>query len=261
MTRRLGLLLVVAALLQGLALLVTPHAPPIYDGIGFPDEPYRFVDPPAGYRHTRPPTTATATIPAANGHNRDNRTVTSSESGPQVSLVVPGGGLLTPSGVSAVTVSAAPVALTGGDPPGHIWSNVYRVTFTTDAGAGRQAPGARPQIFMRAPSPQEPGPDFYVRHGTSGSWSPLRTRQTGRDIYQADLAGAGDYVLTGEHPLDVNAKDPNNEAAVGVVGFVVSGVLVAAVIVLFVRAERRRSRRRATRVSGKVPPYDDQTGE
>ena len=52
-------------------------------------------------------------------------------------------------------------------------------------------------------------------------------------------------MLAGEDPLDVNAKDPNNEAAVGVVGFVVSGVLVAVVIILFVRAERRRSRRRA----------------
>ena len=248
--RRVGVWFVVAAVLYAVALAVTPHALPIYDGIGFPDEPYRFVDPPAGYRHTKPPTAATATIPAAAGRNRDSRTISSTESGPQVALVVPGGAVRTPTGVSAVTVSAAPVALSGDGPPGHLWGNVYRVTFTTDAGPGRQAPGARPQIFMRAPSPQEPGPDFYVRHGTSATWSRLDTRQSGRDIYQAELAGAGDYVLAGEHPLDVNAKDPNNEAAVGVVGFVVSGLLVAAVIVLFVRAERRRSRRRATTVSG-----------
>ena len=240
--RRVAALVAVAAALYGVAMVVTPHAPPIYDGIGFPDEPYRFVDPPAGYRDTQPPTTAKATIGVNDGRSTGGHTISSAESGPQVSLYVPSGGVLTGAAASNVTVRAAPVALTGSPPPGHLWGNVYRVSFTTASGPARQAPDNPGSIFLRAPTFQAP-PTFYVRHGST--WSPLRTRQTGRDIYQAQLAGVGDYVLTGEDPLDFGAKDPSNEAAVGAFGFVVTGVGLVVILFLFIRAERRRSRRRA----------------
>jgi hypothetical protein len=243
-SRRWWLLLALAALAQAVAVVVTPHALPIYYGIGFPDEPYRFVDPPPDYRDTKAPTTATATIPVAGGRSTGGHTVASGEVGPQISLVIFGGALETDADVTTARVIAVPVALTGGPPPGHVWSNVYRVTFDTAAGPARLAAGTDSEIRMRAPSPQQPGPTFYVRHGDS-DWRALDTQQPGRDIYRAELAGAGDYVLAGEDPLDVRAKDPNSEAAVGWAGLALSAVLVGLVIVLFVRAERRRSRRRA----------------
>jgi hypothetical protein len=257
---RWGLLGGLAALLYAVALLVTPHALPIYDGIGFPDEPYRFVDPPAGYRDTKPPTVATLSAPAANGRASRALTVNSGESGPQVSLYLPAGALETPDAASSVRVEAAPVALTGSAPPGHVYGNVYRISFTTTSGPARQAAGSRPELKLRSPSLQS-GPTFYVRHG-SGGWRALTTSQVGRDIYQTYLAGAGDYVLAGDDPLDMNAKDPNSEAAVGWVGFAVSGVLLAVILVVFVRAERRRSRRRAaTKVSGNSLRTTTETGE
>ena len=52
--------MLVAAALLGLGWLLTPRtAPPLYDGVGFPDEPYRFVVAPAGApKTTKAPTVA-----------------------------------------------------------------------------------------------------------------------------------------------------------------------------------------------------------
>jgi hypothetical protein len=228
---------------QAVVVVGHPHVPPIYDGIGFPDEPYRFVDPPAGYRETQAATPAEQSVPAASGHTTRAVTVNSSESGPQVSLLLEAGAVRTPAEVSSVMVRAEPVHLTGDKPPGYVWGNVYRVGFTTADGAAQQASGAEAKIQLRSPSLQS-GPTLYVRHA-GGGWTALHTVQPGRDIWGADLAGVGEYVLAGEDPLNIKAKDPNSEGNVGWFGLIASAVLVALVIVLFLRAERRRSRRRA----------------
>src|SRR5437868_4317124 len=55
-----------AALVAAMSALGT-GGPPVYDGIGQPDEPYRYVAPPPGYRHTPPATSAGAAVPLYKG--------------------------------------------------------------------------------------------------------------------------------------------------------------------------------------------------
>src|SRR5690242_12935282 len=118
------------------AWLVMPAAVPIYDGIGNPDEPYRWVVPPATAKSTPPPTSASLTLPVRNGHNTGGGFANSSENGPQFSLNVLAGAIEAPDATS-VRIAAVPL---GPSPPlpddGAIVTNVYRITMTTD---GRDA--------------------------------------------------------------------------------------------------------------------------
>src|SRR3954469_12403828 len=175
--RRWAPLLVLAAVAQSVAVVVG-NAPPIYDGIGFPDEPYRFVDPPADYRNTQPPTTAHTTVAVSRGRSTHGVTVNSAEQAPQISIYVPDGALRADPSATAVTIDAAPVKLSGTRPPGHPWSNVYHLAFTAPGGDARLAPGTHGDIQMRNPTYQS-DPACYVRVGDS--WQRLKTVQVGRD--------------------------------------------------------------------------------
>jgi hypothetical protein len=236
-------LLVLAAIAQAV-FVAAGHSPPIYDGIGFPDEPYRFVDPPSGYRTTKPPTSAHAVVALSQGRSTHGLTLNTAEQGPQLSVYLPDGALQAPAAASDVTVDAVPVAASGAPVPHHEWSNIYRVTFTASGGPVVLRPGVRATVLLRAPTFQT-DPTCYVR--SSGRWTALKTTQYGRDIYLAPFTGAGEYVLTGSDALNFNARDKTSEGAVGVVGFVITGVALVVIIVLFIRGERKRSRRRAQR--------------
>lgn len=192
--------LAVAALAA--AWLVTPSAVPLYDGVGFPDEPYRYVDPPAGYQTTPPPTRAFGSVPAAKiaaggettpapgagptapaAHSASTRDigVKSAEYGPQVELYVAKGALTGPAGVRGYQISAIPVApsgnATGGqvDPDVRIDGDVYRV----DINCSSRPPGG--------PGPAPAGtncPATIVPPGSSGSmraaWIALRATSARR---------------------------------------------------------------------------------
>ncbi|HVA60750.1 MAG TPA: hypothetical protein VNG13_09480 [Mycobacteriales bacterium] len=243
----------VAALLAtgGLVWLLAPTgAPPLYDGIGFPDEPYRFVVAPPGYQHTKPPTVARAQFSPQSG----TQYVSSAESGPQVSLYLPSGSIAAPRGTRTITVTAAPIAAPGPAFDGVLWGNVYQVSITADGQPVALTPdgASQAQLQMRAPTPQQPGPMFETREGNHWTRSP--TTRVGNDIYVTGLHGPGDYALVGAGRLNFSAPDPYNEANVGLTGVVLAASGVFVVVVLFVIGERRRSRRRRARRAARAAP-------
>lgn len=234
-------------------LLAPAGAPPLYDGVGFPDEPYRFVDPPPGYREpAAPPTPAHAVFQAAPSAPAGDEFVSSAESGPQVSLFLPAGSLTPPPGHSQVAVTATPVPLPEPLPAGQQWSNVYRVSL----GGAVLASGTPAQIQLRNPTPQQPSPTFYVRQ--HGSWRALHTDRTGNDIYATSLEGAGDYVLAGNGRLDFAAASIYDEGNVGNVGVLVGSAGAVVVLMVFITVERRRSARRRRRRLSATPSPPDQ---
>ncbi len=101
---------VVAALvLLTIGWLLAPRfAPPIYDGVGFPDEPYRFVVPPSDAKTHKAPTTATAQIPVTKG-TAAAAVLNSAEQAPQVAVLIPTGRLQAPAGPDSIVLHAAPV--------------------------------------------------------------------------------------------------------------------------------------------------------
>jgi hypothetical protein len=231
-------------LLAGLAALLTawliaPAVVPIYDGVGNPDEPYRYVHAPNG-KSTKAPTVAKAAV-SVNAAGLSGAAYSNSlENGPQIVLYLPAGSLQAPNGVTSIQVSETPLAPTSPLPTdGTIVTNVYRVAATTDKGAVQivgKTENQLPTLQMRAPSSQQPGP--VMEHLTANGWQRMQTLRVGQDIYQASAPSLGDWAL-------VKAKDAPKAAGSGGgvnVGLLAVGIglLALAGIILAIRLTRSR---------------------
>lgn len=186
--RRAWLALLLAVLALGATVTARPpDSPPLYNGIGFPDEPYRWVTPPAGASTTpQPATPASARALVTDGRSAATRAF-SSEQGPQVAFAVADGALAAPDGASEVTVTVTPEAAPGPALPGTtIVSNLHRFSLTTPDGA---EVGLTPQgsviVNLRA-SAQTPL-SVVVCQWDGSAWTQVPTRQVGTEIYAADL--------------------------------------------------------------------------
>jgi hypothetical protein len=195
-SRRRGWVVLVAALLAlGATVAVRPpHAPPLYDGIGFPDEPYRWVTPPPGEtKAAAPATPARATIqvtPGGSGGQSQASRGFSSEQGPQVAFSVAEGAFSPPAKTTSIDLIATPKA-----PPapygngGRIVSNLYELSALADGKDGADvplAPGAAFIVNLRASAQTQQTVVLCTWDGTA--WNQVATRQVGTEIYAAQLA-------------------------------------------------------------------------
>lgn len=225
------------ALAGGLLLLLgwlaAPSGPPLYDGIGFPDEPYRYAGLTRSAAPTPPPSVGRTSLTVTAGSNADQTYVSSDEQGPQVTVFV-SQRLLGAAGATRIDVSVTPTA-----PDGSI-SNVYVLAATSDAGPVQMAqPPDSAVVQLRAPSaPPPPAVLAYRAVGGSG-WQLLPTSRVGTEIYQARLVGLGNYALVAAPVLPARA-DPgvSTPALLGLALLVL--VLVMALVVLRVRRSARR---------------------
>jgi hypothetical protein len=233
------LLASVAALL--VAWLVAPAVVPIYDGAGFPDEPYRYVQSPDG-KPTKPPTAAKATV-QVNAQGLSSAAYSNSaERGPQIVLYLPAGSLKAPAGATSIQVSETPLAATPPLPAdGPIVTNVYRVAATTSAGPVQvvgKSENQLPTLQMRAPSAKQPGP--VVEHRTSSGWQRMDTLRVGQDIYQASAPQMGDWALVALRTPAANKSGGGGGVNVGLLAAGI-GLLALAGIILAIRMARSRS--------------------
>lgn len=221
----------VAALIVTLGWLATPHAVPIYDGVSQPDEPYRYVSAPAGYRTTPAVTSGRAASPVVRGLNSDGMSVQTSEQGPQASLFVPPASLAAAGGVIAVNISAA--APTDQPSGAKINGNVYLLTLTDNAGpVTLTAQAAVATIYLRATTSVQPGPVMEYRAAQGKAWQVLKTARGGQDIYVSSFPGAGQYALA----FSAGTTSGSSKAPVLIVG----GFVVLAGLVLIIRVRARR---------------------
>lgn len=194
---RLTLLLGAAAVLV-LGWLVSPSPVPLYDGVGMPDEPYRFAVPPPHYRSTPPVSEAVTEIALDDGRSCCELEARSAEQGPQVAVYVPRGGL---SAAGPGTLRLRATALPPPSPPapvakGRFEGNLYRVDASGPAGAARLTPeGARATIQLRALNANTPSPTVWYRPPDGSSWRLLPTGKVGFDILESQFVGPGDYIL------------------------------------------------------------------
>lgn len=182
------------ALLVSVGWLASPAAVPVYDGVGSPDEPYRYVG------KSPAPAAVSLTVPASGGVSASLQ-LKSSESGPQV-IVDLGAGAFSATG-TAVTLTATPLRPDGSPPRGSIDGNVYRIA---------AAPGAvlRPEatqgfLFLRAAVMTRPDPVIVHRTAATGPWTELKTTRSGTDNLSTPFRALGDYAvvrLPGSKPLD-----------------------------------------------------------
>ncbi len=229
--RRGWLVLLVAVLALGASVAVRPpHAPPLYDGIGFPDEPYRWVQPPPGQPRTAAaPTPARATVSVTAGADGPVSAASrgfSSEQGPQVALAVNPGAFALPAGVRAVELTATPEAVPDVEPAdGTVVSNLYRLTASADGTAGADVPLAPDGVVvvnLRAYAATRQAVVLCTWDGSA--WHQVPTKQVGTEIYAAELTRIGPFALV---RLDVGVAPtvaaPTPSASAGGSGDVASG--------------------------------------
>jgi hypothetical protein len=227
-SRSAGLLL-----LLGGAWALTPQAVPLYDGIGFPDEPYRYVPAHAGAPAA---TSAQVTLPVSGGVNVGGLIANSGELGPQVSVYAPPKAFAV-AGSAPVVVAARPVAPTPPLPPGRIDSNVYVLSFTSAGGPVTLVPQAQsPALTLRSVSSVPAQPVLAYRPAPGSAWQLLSTRRIGRDLSDAKAPGAGEYVLV--QPRDAGTRRSGGGSSVLLL--LAATVVLMALVLLAVRLLSRR---------------------
>ncbi|MDP9101449.1 MAG: hypothetical protein M3N21_04800 [Actinomycetota bacterium] len=223
-------LVVAAAVAASGGLLAAGAGVPLYDGVGFPDEPYRYVSPPPGYPQTPPATSGVGSLPIRAGQVADDLVVATDEQGSQASLYVPGGSLVVPAGATGGTVRVV-VTPRAADPPppdGMADGNAYDVDVSSTAGDVRLSPTAVARITLRdALRGREPVMEFHAAGGGS-SWVRLATDRVGADIYAAPLAQQGRYLLVLPGAAAPRAKG----SASGQVPLVIGAAALVAILVL-----------------------------
>lgn len=185
-----------AALLL-LGYLGSGQVVPLYDGIGFPDQPYRYVRVPAGVtKHGPPARTTHSTSPALSGTNSEELAIRTAEQGPQLFLDLPPSSTQIPVAANNVTLTATPLAPDTQPADGTIDGNIYRISVASDAGSGAFGPNVGQNLlFMRAASLKPAPPVMEYRPTPASAWTPVHTTAGGADVFVISFKGAGDFAL------------------------------------------------------------------
>ena len=211
-----------------IGLLATDQPVPIYDGLGFPDQPYRLI----GDSTRGAPSVATGTAHVGADGRSEALSARSNESGPQVVLEL-GAGAFKGAPGSTIKLTASPVPNT--DPPsgGTVDSNTYRVAASSTAGMPTQTPSAAQGfVFLRAIKASDPPAQIQHRMSLGAPWTALLSSRTGQDIVSASYAGAGDYLLL----RAIGAKDARQGSGLITRLFEITfGLLLMALLVLLSR--------------------------
>ncbi len=204
-----------------IAQLISPSTtPPLYDGVGFPDEPYRWVSPPPDAPKTAPPTVASLQVTTgADGLSAASRGF-SAEQGPQVAIAIAQGALRAgPS--DQITIEAQPQAAPAAPDGVSVVSDLYHLKVTARSGAAvTLQSGATLLVNLRAGA----ATDLRVLVATwdGRTWTEVGTTQVGTEIYAASLVGLSDFALfrlqPGVAPTLASSIAPPNAGSLGAGG-------------------------------------------
>jgi len=192
-SRRVGLV----ALALGLTAAALLHgrftAPPVYDGIIVPPEPYRWESPPPNLAAgNKLPLPGEATLPVLNGQVAGGGVQTGDS---QVVMYFGPGAFKAPAGAQTVKCTITPDPKPPAPPAGvEIRGNVYQIACIGQPGDGPITVVSTYHLTMRFPS----GAFKEIQHYDGSSWRALPTlRAPGGDPYASvNAPGFGEYAAT-----------------------------------------------------------------
>jgi hypothetical protein len=242
--RRSGLLALATGLIAAALLHGGGSAPPVYDGISVPPEPYRWESPPPNLAAgNKPPLAGEATMPVQNGQVAGGGIQTGDN---QVVMYFGPGAFKAPAGATSVKCTIEPDPNPPAPPVGvEIRGNVYRVTCVGEPGGGLVTVVSPYHLTMRFP----PGPFKEIHYDDGSGWRALPTLiAPGGDPYASvNAPGFGRYAAT----APTGAAGPSAVSDLGryleffgILGFV---ILFGAIAIF--QEVRRRQHRAPTRPS------------
>jgi hypothetical protein len=237
--RRAGCLALAFGLIAAALLHGRITAPPIYDGIIVPPEPYRWESPPPNLAAgNKPPLPGAATLPVQNGQVAGGGVQTDDN---QVVIYFGPGAFKAPAGATGVKCTITPEPNPPATPAGaDIRGNVYRIACVGDAGGGPVTVVSAYHLTMRFP----PGAFKEIQYNDGSGWRPLRTLiAPGGDPYASvNALGFGEYAAT----APTGATSPSAFSDIGryleffgILAFVI--LFGAIAIVQEIRRRRHRS--------------------
>lgn len=218
-----------AAAVVSVGLLATPHVVPLYDGVGFPDQPYRLLG-------GQPAPTSMTVRAAAPGGRSAVVQGQSAETGPQVQVDLAAGTFTVDAGRSVV-LTATPVPAGGAPSDGVLDGNAYRLAAPGARVSTSQAPGF---LYLRSAVMTRPDPVIEWRPTPTTPWARVKTTRIGRDVLATPLLALGDYAvvrLPGSRPL----TSSSGLSATRIAALAGGLVLLVLVTVLAVRSRQRLS--------------------
>lgn len=239
--RRAGLLALALGLIAAALLHGRSAAPPIYDGIIVPPEPYRWESPPPNLAAgNKPPLAGEVTLPVQNGQVAGGGVQTDDN---QVVIYFGSGAFKAPAGATGVKCTITPEPNPPAAPAGvDIRGNVYRVTCAGDPGGGPVTVVSAYHLTMRFP----PGAFKEIQYNDGSGWRPLRTLiAPGGDPYASvNALGFGDYAATA--PVGATAPSAFSDLGrylefYGILAF----VILFGAIAIFQEIRRRRHQQSA----------------
>lgn len=243
--RRATRVLLAAAALVGIAWWVSPVAsPPLYDSLGQPAEPYRYLNPPPGNSHGEP--SAAKQDAMVSGGAINATFISTTEQPPQVQVLIGDNAVAVPAGATKVTISitAVPPPLPIPAALGMLDGNVYQVSVTPDvAGPLTLKPGATsPTVVLRGP-PGSSSAQILRLQDVSGAWEKLHTVPLGsaQDMVAASTSAFGWFTLVLPKGAADGGGGGGGSGTFPVVAVVVPAVLLALIATLLaMRLSRRR---------------------
>jgi len=240
-SRRAGL----AALALGLGAAALLHgrmaAPPVYDGIIVPPEPYRWESPPPNLKAgNKPPQSGESTLPVLNGQVSGGGVQTGDS---QAVIYFGPGAFKVPAGVQSVKCTITPDPNPPAPPAGiEIRGNVYRVTCVGQPGNTPVTVTSTYHLTMRFP----PGAFKEIQYDYGNGWRALLTlHASGGDPYASvNAPGFGEFAAT----APAGAPGPSIFSDLGrYVEFygILAFVILFGVIAIIQEVRRRRHRRPA----------------
>jgi hypothetical protein len=241
--RRVGLVALALGLIAAALLHGRIAAPPIYDGIIVPPEPYRWESPPPNLAAgNKPPLSGETTLPVQNGQVAGGGVQTDDN---QVVIYFGPGAFKAPAGATGVTCSIVPDPNPPPAPSGaEIRGNVYRVGCVGMPGGGPVTVVSTYHLTMRFP----PGAFKEIQYNDGSGWRPLRTLTApGGDPYASvNAPGFGEYAAT----APTGAPGPSVFSDLGrYLEFygILAFVILFGAIAIFQEVRRRRHRAPAPR--------------
>lgn len=233
---------------------------PLYDGVGFPDEPYRYVDQSNGPANASVlgPTSTSGTFTATDLGR--GVSISTGETGPQFSLVLSPGAISLPNATDKITLKATPLAPSDQPNPGTIAGDIYEVSATTQSGQPK-FDSTEGQLFLRLPQgTPTSGTVAIVYRAPGGKWQSEFTSQTGNDIYELAFNGPGDYAMATGVPLASPPPSQNatsstsNKKSSSISKFVLVGIFLF-ILALIILAIRRLSPRPGNKPKSSDNPH------